>query len=252
MNHSFNIDIAKKHGLEEAIIIENIAFWTKKNIANNKNFNEGRYWVYNSVKAFSELFPYISEKKIYRVLKRLEDKSILITGNYNKSSYDRTKWYCLVDKSICQFYKLHLPKKENGKDKTGEPIPYINTDIDTDINTDKNIVAKKFSDNAFKLAEYLLNQIIKNVNPPTYKQKLPNLKNWASDIDKLIRIDKQKYQLIKDTINFATTDHFWQNNILSGAKLRKQFDRLVLASRKTTPKIQKNAYNNLDDMDYTL
>lgn len=129
MNHQFNIEIAKKYGIEEAILIENIAFWIKRNIANEKNFYDGKYWIYNSAKAFSELFPYMNEKKIYRVLKRLEDLGILATGNYNNSPYDRTKWYTIVDKYIFQLYELHLPKMENGKSENDQPIPDNKPDI---------------------------------------------------------------------------------------------------------------------------
>jgi len=136
MNHQFNIDIASNHGIEEAIIIENIAFWTKKNIANNKNIHDGKCWIYNSVKAFKELFPYMTETKIYRVLKRLQEKGVIETGNYNKVSYDRTKWYCIIDKSILQTYKIHLVKMKNGNSQNEETIPDINTNINTDTKQD--------------------------------------------------------------------------------------------------------------------
>ncbi|MGL5099898.1 MAG: hypothetical protein ACRC6B_07715, partial [Fusobacteriaceae bacterium] len=64
MNHSFNVDLAAKYGIEEAIILENLAFWIKKNEKNGKNFVEGEYWTYNSASAFQELFPYMGIKKI--------------------------------------------------------------------------------------------------------------------------------------------------------------------------------------------
>ena len=44
MNHSFNIELAEKYGVECAIVIENLAFWIKKNEANNKNLYDNRYW----------------------------------------------------------------------------------------------------------------------------------------------------------------------------------------------------------------
>jgi hypothetical protein len=64
MNHTFNIDIAKKFGLEEAILLENFAFWIAKNKANKKHFYENSTWTYNSASALFELFPYWSERKI--------------------------------------------------------------------------------------------------------------------------------------------------------------------------------------------
>ena len=40
MMYSFDIEIAKKHGVEEAVLIHNIGFWLKKNIANRVNIFE--------------------------------------------------------------------------------------------------------------------------------------------------------------------------------------------------------------------
>ena len=96
MNHSFNITIAKKYGLEEAILLENIYFWCKKNEANGKLTN-GKPWTYNSIKAFNQLFDYLTPAKISRALKNLEEKGLLEVGNFNSNSYDRTKWYCITD-----------------------------------------------------------------------------------------------------------------------------------------------------------
>jgi len=59
--YSFKIEHAIKYGLDEAVILKNLAFWIEKNEANNKNFYEGKYWTYNSLEAFKKLFPFWSE-----------------------------------------------------------------------------------------------------------------------------------------------------------------------------------------------
>ena len=38
MNHSFNVDIAKKYGIEKAVLLENFSFWIAKNKANKKEY----------------------------------------------------------------------------------------------------------------------------------------------------------------------------------------------------------------------
>ena len=90
MEHSFNIELASKYGVEEAVVIQNLFFWINKNVANDKNFFDGRYWTYNSTKAFAKLFPYLNESKLFRILKSLQDNDIIIKGNYNKEKFDRT------------------------------------------------------------------------------------------------------------------------------------------------------------------
>lgn len=143
MNHSFDIEVAEKYGMLEAVLLNHISFWIAKNKANNENYFDGYYWTYNTIKAFAELFPYASEKQIRRALKHLIDEGILITGNYNKLAYDRTLWYALTaegnrisqeEKSILPNEKIDLPKWENGVSQEGKAIPDINTDINTDIN----------------------------------------------------------------------------------------------------------------------
>ncbi len=96
MNHSFNVGIATKYGILEAVILENINFWITKNKANNKNFYDGFYWTYNSITALSKLFPYASRATIFRALNNLEDAGLVIAGNYNERTSDKTKWYALT------------------------------------------------------------------------------------------------------------------------------------------------------------
>jgi hypothetical protein len=100
MEHSFNVEVATKYGIEEAIVLQNLAFWVQKNSANKRHWHDGHYWTYNSAAAFSDLFPYLNQKKVYRILANLEEHGLILTGNYNDSKYNRTKWYTITDIAI--------------------------------------------------------------------------------------------------------------------------------------------------------
>ena len=155
--HMFNTQVAKRLGIVEAVLLHNIQFWIDKNRVNEKHFYKGRYWTYNSAKAFSELFEYLSDRQISRALKQLVDDGWLIKDNFNANPFDRTNWYALTDKYYSEFMgqngvtnsceAIHktkdadLPKMVNGKTKSGKS--YIDTDIkpdikSTDINTNIN------------------------------------------------------------------------------------------------------------------
>lgn len=125
MEHHFNVELAKEYGILEAVLLNNLQFWIEKNRANGTNFHDGHYWTYNSAKAFSELFPYASQKQIRKALQNLIAEGIIQTGNYNKNPYDRTLWYSFTEKgdSIFQMVKIDVPKRENGNDLEGQPIP---------------------------------------------------------------------------------------------------------------------------------
>lgn len=100
MIHCFDDKIAKELGIEAACVLHNFAFWINKNIADNHNYFEGRYWTYNTREALSKLFPYMNSLKIYRVIGKLEEEGYILKGNFNISRMDRTTWYALTEKCI--------------------------------------------------------------------------------------------------------------------------------------------------------
>jgi len=103
------------------------------------------------------------------------------------------------------------------------------TDTNKNDNNDKNEKKKTFSSEALRLSDLLLSLI---------RARKPDLKPkglWARDIDLMIRIDHRDPARIEQVIRWAQADPFWQNNILSGAKLRTQFDQLELKMNHQSP-----------------
>lgn len=128
--HCFEVEIAEKYGILEAILLNYFRFWIQKNEANNVHYHDGKYWTYNSIKAFCEMFPYASKKMIERAINHLIEEGLLVTGNYNKSAYDRTKWYALTEngKCISSTGEMECSEKGNGFPTEGKPIPVNNTE----------------------------------------------------------------------------------------------------------------------------
>lgn len=168
MNHTFNVGIATKYGILEAVILENINFWIAKNKANDKNFYDGFYWTYNSITALSKLFPYASRATIFRALNNLEDAGLIMSGNYNKRASDKTKWYALTKAAECLLngtegntsletdpFQSETATFQNETDQfqsetdafQNETATFQNEttlpDINTDINTDNNLTVSK-------------------------------------------------------------------------------------------------------------
>ena len=162
MEHRFNVQFAKDYGIEEAILIENLYFWIAKNVANEKHKYERRYWTYNSAKAFAELFPYINETKIYRVLAHLEDVEFIIKGKFSQDKHDRTNWYSFSDKGLSRLNAekydtinfsetfqngdMDFTKLQNGTCKNANCIIINNTDSKQQIENKEeytNVYSKK-------------------------------------------------------------------------------------------------------------
>lgn len=124
---------AKEFGMNEAIVIQKIRMWLSHAKANKTNFNDGKYWVYNTMDAWVKIFPWWGINTIRRTLLRLESLGLIVTGNYNKALYDRTKWYSLSDSLFehtnlgsCICPKQQNPFAQNGKmdlPNVGNTIP---------------------------------------------------------------------------------------------------------------------------------
>ena len=100
MYHFFDDDIAVAVGVNGALLLTRLHYWLKKNADNETHYHDGHYWTYNSVAAFKKQFPFWSERTIYNELKKLETNGWIKTGNYNASTYNRTKWYTLTEKAL--------------------------------------------------------------------------------------------------------------------------------------------------------
>ena len=113
MEHNFNVDAAIKVGINAAILLNNIYFWVKKNEANDMHYHDKHYWTFNSKKAFSKLFPYMTERQIEYALNKLKDGGYIITENYNDSPYDKTLWYSITQKGLELLKDKENKKKED-------------------------------------------------------------------------------------------------------------------------------------------
>ena len=146
MTHIFDVEIAKEYGVNAAILLQNLGYWIMRNKANETNYFDGRYWTFNSRKAYRELFPYMSERQIDTAFKKLIDNGLVITGNYNKLKYDRTLWYALTQKGECilHFDGMEKVKVRNGEGQNVEPIPDVNADVNSVVNNSKISVIFSF------------------------------------------------------------------------------------------------------------
>jgi len=163
MDFSFNIEFAKRYGVDEAIMVKSFQFWIRLNKANKTNYHDLRYWTYNTNKSLTEYYPFWTEKQVRRIIESLVGKEILIKGNYNKIAYDRTIWYAFLNEDLYLSDNFHLEeiadyqkvntilpngqmentKQSNGISRKGEPIPVANQVLNT-FNNSVNI--KNLSD----------------------------------------------------------------------------------------------------------
>jgi len=170
----------------------------------------------------------LKKPHVCRALKELQKKRLIVINNGNKKakSYRINKHYSKW-KTLSK--KITLPKMVMTVTNNGNPsLPLLGTSKE---NTSKDTYSKEkyLSDSdEIRLASRLYDRIAFK-NP---KFKKPNFQTWAVHIDRMLRIDNRMPDEIKAVIDWCQQDIFWDSNILSTQKLRKQFDRLWIEMQK--------------------
>ena len=130
--HFFCTQDAIKYGIDIALLLQHIKYWIDFNKDKESHFHKNKIWFYQSAREMSEYLPFMNEKKIFRLLKKMEDKGLIESGNFNKKQYDRTKWYSLNEHSNSYNQEIHSPKMSNATTTNEQPIPNIKRDIKKD------------------------------------------------------------------------------------------------------------------------
>ena len=132
------------------------------------------------------------------------------------------------------------------------PEKEIEKELDIDKKIDKEIDSnnsqqsqKRYADDSqyMKAAVYLFEKI---------KERLPNKKEpdfqkWADEVRKTVELDGVPVERYKEVLDWSQNDDFWQANILSTNKLRKQFDTIYLQMQRDN---KQNAPKANDNWDY--
>lgn len=98
--------------VDKAIILQQLNYWVKK----SKNYHDGRPWVYNSMDSWAKQFPWIKSKTtIKKHFKDLKKLGLVLTGNFNQYSFDRTTWYTIDYEAFEKFSDDFFAKKDAEK-----------------------------------------------------------------------------------------------------------------------------------------
>jgi hypothetical protein len=233
IHHSFCMQTAMKYGVEIAVLIHHFQYWISFNRRkkSNKHFHDGRWWFYQTREDICAALPYMDFQKVRYLTDLMEEKGIILKGNFNRSKMDRTIWYAFVDEP--EFLDLEESNNvyESGKPQsTAEnrrpyaenrtPIPDPNSyPKTTDIKKDSYVPSAIASGLAASLLEAI------KITKPDFKK--PNLKKWAKEIDLMIRTENRLPANIQKVIDWLPTN-WWKKNVMSADKLRLHFDRLEL------------------------
>lgn len=179
--HSFDTDIATQVGVNGAVIYEAIKWWCAKHKVDGTNHYDGNWWVYNSIDAWKQLFPYLSMQNIRTALDKLLEAELIVKGHYG--GMNRTSWYAIADISHLliptnAFVKINQCICENQPTNTITSTNITSTSIESKKNsacahTREGVVADIIENNT----AWVENQIKAGVEP----DDIPALLGYAYD-----------------------------------------------------------------------
>ena len=96
--------LACEYGLNEAIVIQQIHYWSDK----VKPSQDGFVWVYNTIPEWKKQFPFWSERTIFSILKKLKELEILFAEKKNENSWNHTLYYRINYEKLDHTISQHL------------------------------------------------------------------------------------------------------------------------------------------------
>lgn len=177
-----------------------------------------------------------SRRKIENVEKNIK---ILINYLLQSNFFDKELFDSYKILTSAQIQDQYKKIKKQAFAKYIETIPEYYLLIEEQESTDK------FAEDSQEviLSQYLYEKILTYC--PNFK--LPNLQEWAKQVDLMVRLDNRSIPDIKKVIDTFTQDLFWRTNILSMKKVREHFDKFsIISNNKNNGNRRVSTFNPSD------
>lgn len=115
--------LALRIGINEAIVLQQICYWLEDTTAGVEY--DGKRWVYNSINAWNEQFPWWTAKTIQRTVSSLKKMGLIYVEQLKKRQHDQTNYYAINYASplLADKDNLSLSKETNCPNRKGQSVP---------------------------------------------------------------------------------------------------------------------------------
>lgn len=130
---------------------------------------------------------------------------------------------------------LHVDNQDVGNlhvDNRKLQSTYSTKDLNKQSTNNNSRNSKEYGDDSPYMD--LAKRLFEHIKKRNSKQLEPNWQTWADDFRKIVELDNRDYKEVVLVLDWCQKDDFWQNNVLSPAKFRKQYDQLFLKMTKET------------------
>ena len=185
-------------GDREAIFLYKLWEWCEKNEANDKNFHDGRYWSYNSLRGFTRIFPW-SKREIETTVNKLRDAGLILTAKLSKDPKDTTLSYTVVTEKI-------------GVSPFGATLSPNGETVSPDRDAPLSPHGDNLSPNGETLDEHIKTQVILPANKPedkenklTPRQVVELYNQLCPSLSKCIRLTDKRQRRVRDLFKRGIT-----------------------------------------------
>lgn len=185
-------ELACEIGLNESMVLLQLEFWIR---LSGKKQKDGRFWIYESLTDFHEIFSFWSPATINRIVHSLQEKKLIHVGNFNKLKFDRTRWFALNGEEIKKLESVRIvtgwafaddssisqndtrtTQNDISSAQNDTTIPDLSSDLSTDFSSTPSSGEKPEPKNVPDLADELFGHVQESEPPkpegPTYLERL--------------------------------------------------------------------------------
>jgi hypothetical protein len=196
----------------EAKVLQQIHYWLCINTRGKKGIVDGVTWVYITYEKLAEQLAMQNMKTAQRAVKRLESLGILISDNFNRVKYDKTKWYRIdydrLEKLLESNVGLRRPYLIH-VDKMSKPIHKNKEESNEENKMDLLSKKNQYPKTIILIVDNYINQMYirykKELHPTItdsqYNQVCKNLSEFAYDCfdlskEELNKFDQEVYKYL--------------------------------------------------------
>lgn len=147
-SRGFDVELAVNFGLNNAIFLQDLAFWIEFNRNRQKAYRDGRYWTYSTLEELVQRHPYWTKNQIRHIIDVCKKNGWILIEHYDKVSYNQRNWYSICD-SVMDCLTCKSSEKESHNDMQ------------------KNTHRSEIIHTSYNEEDYLMNSDNKNYIPPT-------------------------------------------------------------------------------------
>jgi len=251
-SHCFDVGIAKKLGVQAAVVYQHIQYWVNTNRAKNKGFHDGRFWMYETIKEMADFFEYLTERQIRYAIYALCEAGLIEKSHHASNKFDRVTWYTIwqmhvtnlanasytvVKSDVTNLANVYIRNKDKEKEEQKEHLAHTTSAPPSSIRKKASQIDFSFEERKFLNILEIDLQSWKEAYPCVdIKQQLAKMVEWCLSNEKKARSRSQWRKFITSWLGKANEEKTRQEAYKCEIRPKKSGDGIQNADQRKNPR----------------